>query len=135
MGNILYRAYAEEKKTTAKSFFMLAPPNAGSELADYLGGTLSKKIFGEAAPDLATREDSFVNRLSPYKGNATIFMGNKTVLPFASLLLKGRDDGMVSVDRAKLENCTFVLLDGVTHWSILQDRLVMKEILKKMTDE
>ncbi len=104
MGGILVRAYLQQyPDAPVERVVMLAPPNRGSEIIDYLGGSkLFAFIFGPAALQLSTAPDALVNTL-PAPGVPTgIIAGTKSLNPISSFIIPGKDDGKVSVQRTQL---------------------------------
>ena len=50
-------------------------------------------------------------------------------------MIKGKDDGMVPIETARLKNCRFKVIDGKTHTSILKSDEVVKEILEYFSND
>ena len=82
---------------------MLSSPNKGSEIVDKLKDLyLFKWINGPAGQQLGTDMESLPNILGPADYELGIITGDKTINPILSWLIPGKDDGKVSVERAKL---------------------------------
>lgn len=129
MGTGILRYYLKENplKNLGKVVF-ISPPSHGSQLADIPFVDKLPFILGKVVPQFSTKKDSFVNQLGEPDYNYLILIGNKTNNPFYSMLIPGKDDGMVPVDSAKMKSENFKIIDNTTHTSILKDMRTMKEI-------
>ena len=129
MGTGILRYYLKENplKNLGKVVF-ISPPSHGSHLADIPFVDKLPFILGKVVPQFSTKKDSFVNQLGEPDYNYLILIGNKTNNPFYSMLIPGKDDGMVPVDSAKMKSENFKIIDNTTHTSILKDMRTMKEI-------
>jgi hypothetical protein len=105
---------------------MLAPPNQGSELVDFLKETyLFKKILGPAGQQLSTAEDALPNRLGPADFELGIITGNISFNPLSLWVLKGPGDGKVAVKRAALPGMQEMLVVPCNHTFIMQSSKVI----------
>ena len=99
---------------------MLSPPNQGSEVIDKLG---SLPIFyllnGPAGRQLGTDKDSVPRQLGSFNFDAGIITGYKTINPLLSLLIPGKNDGKVSVERARIKGMKDFLVVPSTHSFIM----------------
>ena len=129
MGTGILRYYLKEHplKNLGKVVF-ISPPSHGSHLADIPFVDKLPFLLGKVVPQFSTKKDSFVNQLGEPDYNYLILIGNKTNNPFYSMLIPGKDDGMVPVDSAKMKSENFKIIDNATHTSILKDARTMKEI-------
>lgn len=104
LGGILVRHYLSA--TTPPNLgrvVMLAPPNQGSELSDFMGRwTLPRLWTGPALAQLGTGPDSAPNRLGPIAAECGVIAGNRSLNPLFSCLFDGPNDGKVSVARTRL---------------------------------
>jgi len=122
LGGILLRAQlAEQPPAALGRVVMLAPPNHGSELADWLRGsrTLSA-LLGPTAGELGTGEQSLPNRLPPASFEVGVIAGTGSWNPLGSRMIPGEDDGTVSVSSARLEGMRDFLTLPVSHTAILR---------------
>lgn len=104
---------------------MLAPPNQGSEVADFLGDfTLFKKIYGPAGEDLRTGNSNF----GPVDFPLGVIAGTKSIDPISSLLLPGPNDGKVTVESTKVAGMKDHIVLPVNHTFLMRDALVLKQI-------
>jgi triacylglycerol lipase len=91
---------------------MLAPPNNGSEIIDWLSrNTLVRPLLSPAARSLAT--DGVPPNLPPLPSEleAMVIMGTRSSIPFFRKLLSEKNDGIVSLERGKI--------DGLRNFSIV----------------
>ncbi|WP_061298364.1 esterase/lipase family protein [Leptospira borgpetersenii] len=106
---------------------MLAPPNRGSEVADFLSQfSLINYLLGPMLKELGTNKMSFVNSLGIPNFEYGVIMGNSTLDPISSMIIPGDDDGRVSVDKSKLANMKDFLLVDKTH-TFLMDATEVQE--------
>ena len=92
---------------------MLAPPNHGSEVSDYLKQyAWFESIVGPVGPALSTAADSIPNTLKPIPGVIGIITGDTSLDPWFSWMFVGPNDGKVSVNSARLdEMADFLVVD------------------------
>ena len=108
---------------------MLSPPNQGSEIVDALSTSfLCQWWLGPAFQQLSTASTSLPNTLPPPNFRLGIITGTKSINPFFSYLIPGKDDGKVSVDSARIQGATFKTVP-VTHATIMKIRAVVADIL------
>lgn len=106
----------------------LAPPNQGSEVADFWENNLLYKwIFGPAGQDLGAKEKKFSRILGPVDFELGIVAGNRTWDPISSLMIKGPDDGKVSVESTKVSGLTDHIVIPSTHTFIIYNRQAWKQ--------
>jgi triacylglycerol lipase len=123
LGGILIRSYlAHHSISLLGRVVMLAPPNAGSEVVDKLGWLfLFKWINGPAGNELGTDTNSTPNKLGPVNFPVGIVAGDHSINWINSLLIPGRDDGKVSVERTKLAGMTDHIVIHATHPFIMSN--------------
>jgi triacylglycerol lipase len=104
MGGIVLRAAVAGGWLPAASLrrvVMLAPPNAGSELADALSRTpLFRLTLGPAALELRTGAAGMVASLPPVPFELGVIAGTRGRNPLFARAFGGLHDGKVSVERA-----------------------------------
>lgn len=127
LGGILVRSYlARHSIPKLGRVVMLAPPNQGSEVVDKLGGwSLFQFINGVAGNELGTDKNSEPNKIGRVNFPVGIIAGDRSINWINSLLIPGRDDGKVSVERTKLEGMTGHVVVHTTHPLIMRNRLVI----------
>ena len=132
MGGLVVRAYLQDHELPAGSrVVMLAPPNQGSELADaaltHAPGLFS--LGGPAAGQLSTLSRTVQNGLKPVAAEIGIIAGSVSFNPLCSYLLPGKDDGRVSVMRARLPEMRDFIVVKTNHTLILWDKNVCGQVL------
>lgn len=105
MGGILARAIVARKLSdlTISRLVMLAPPNGGSEIIDWLKRyPRLLRHFGPAGAALAL--DGVVGGLGdlPAEIETAVIMGSRARIPFFQRLLKPVNDGIVSAEDGRL---------------------------------
>ena len=105
---------------------MLAPPNDGSEVADWLENNyLYKRFLGPAGQELGTGNESIPKRLGPVKFQVGIIAGNRSINPINSLVINKPNDGKVAVERTKVEGMLDFLVVSRPHPLIMNCKEVM----------
>ena len=129
MGTGILRYYLKENplENLGKVVF-ISPPSHGSHLADVPFVDKLPSMLGKVVPQFSTKKDSFVNQLGEPNYDYMILIGNKTNNPLYSMIIRGKDDGMVPLKTAKMESDNFKIINNTTHTSILKDNRTMKEI-------
>lgn len=131
MGGIVVRAYLKEYVgDSVGRVVMLAPPNHGSEIVDFLKNTfLFKKIFGPAGQQLSTDENSLPNSLGPARFQLGVIAGNVSWNPFSPWIFTSAGDGKVSVASAALLGMQDMLVVPCGHTFIMRRAMVRQQIL------
>lgn len=129
MGTGILRYYLKENplKNLGKVVF-ISPPSHGSHLADVPFVDKLPSMLGKVVPQFSTKKDSFVNQLGEPDYDYMILIGNKTNNLLYSMIIRGKDDGMVPLKTAKMKSDNFKIIENTTHTSILKDKRTMKEI-------
>lgn len=129
MGTGILRYYLKENplENLGKVVF-ISPPSHGSHLADVPFVDKLPSMLGKVVPQFSTKKDSFVNQLGEPDYDYMILIGNKTNNPLYSVIIRGKDDGMVPLKTAKMKSDNFKIIENTTHTSILKDKRTMKEI-------
>jgi triacylglycerol lipase len=133
LGALVIRAYLQDHRLPEGSrIVMLAPPNQGSELADWAYQTFPKlrRVAGPAANQLGTRDRPFASRLDPVSEPIGILIGEKSWNPFSSKILPGQDDGAVPLERAKLQEMQDFMVVPCNHSSIILNKNVRYQIVR-----
>lgn len=107
---------------------LLAPPNEGSEVADYWKDSLLfQKVFGPAGQQLVTDQEEFKHLLidSLEDFEAGIIAGNRTVDPFSSGMLPGPNDGKVTIESTHLAGVQEHIVVSATHMFFPKNRTVI----------
>ena len=129
MGTGILRYYLKENplENLGKVVF-ISPPSHGSHLADVPFVDKLPSMLGKVVPQFSTKKDSFVNQLGEPDYDYMILIGNKTNNQLYSMIIRGKDDGMVPLKTAKMKSDNFKIIENTTHTSILKDKRTMKEI-------
>jgi pimeloyl-ACP methyl ester carboxylesterase len=133
LGALVIRAYLQDHRLPAGSrIVMLAPPNQGSELADWAYQNFPKlrRVAGPAANQLGTRGRPFASRLHPVSEPIGILIGEKSWNPLSSRILPGPDDGAVPLERAKLREMQDFMVVPCNHSSIILNKNVRYQIVR-----
>jgi pimeloyl-ACP methyl ester carboxylesterase len=117
LGGILVRSYFKRHPLTRLGrVVMLGPPNQGSEVVDELGAWwLFRKLNGPAGGELGTGSDSTPNKLGPVNFELGVIAGDRSINWINSGMIKGRDDGKVSVERTKVAGMKEHVVVHATH--------------------
>ena len=126
LGGIMLRAHLEEAlPENLGRVVMIAPPNAGSELADQLGRLwLLPRLLGPIARQLGTDADSLPNRLGPPRFEFGVIAGTRAIHPLGWFWIPGVSDGTVALENTKLpEMRDFVSVTNSHSWILRDDRV------------
>lgn len=132
LGGLVSRAYINaHRPANLGRVVMLAPPNAGSELADFLFNLgLHSLILGPVGPHLRTgRADEHESELGPVDFDLGVIAGDLPLDPIiAPLLLPGPNDGKVAVEATKIDGMRDHIVLPVQHTFMVQDSRVIEQI-------
>jgi len=132
LGAILVRSYlARHSVPSLGRVVMLAPPNQGSEVTDKLGGWfLYRWINGPAGVELGTGTNSIPNKLGPVTYPAGVIAADLSINWINSLLIPGRDDGKVSVERTGLAGMRDHVVIHTAHPFIMRNREAIRQTIQ-----
>src|ERR1017187_404033 len=132
LGGILVRSYlARHSVPSLGRVVMLAPPNQGSEVVDKLGWLfLFKWINGPAGIELGTGKNSTPNKLDPATFPVGVIAGDRSINWINSLLIPGRDDGKVSIERTKLAGMSDHIVIHTAHPFLMRNRTVIRQTIQ-----
>lgn len=130
LGGIVLRQYLQDNDLPQGSrAVMLAPPNHGSELADFLKeNPIYKWIIGPSGQQVGTDETSIPNRLKPVNIDVGVITGDKDSLPVFASLFPVPNDGKVSVESAKLSEMKAFKIISCGHTFIMNRKDVMEDV-------
>jgi len=132
LGGILVRSYlARHSIPSLGRVVMLAPPNQGSEVTDKLGGWfLYKWINGPAGSELGTDTNSTPNKLGLANFPVGVIAGDRSINWINSLLIPGRDDGKVSIERTRLAGMNDHIVIHTAHPFIMRNREAIRQTIR-----
>lgn len=132
MGGLIARYYiATHRPENLGRVVMLAPPNTGSEFADTLSGhpflgPLYTKLFGPAGLQLKT-DYTHIDKTIDYP--LGVIAGDFSINPLALGVLPAPHDGIVTVERTKIEGMAEHIVMPVTHTFMMFNPKVMAQTL------
>jgi pimeloyl-ACP methyl ester carboxylesterase len=130
MGNLLIRAYLTKyRPENLGKVVMIAPPNKGSELADYFQNWwLYKKLYGPAGQQLITRQSEFQAILGDKLDYETgIIAGSRSQGIILSRLLPKPNDGKVTVENTRMNGMKDHIILSTNHIQISRHKGVIKQ--------
>ncbi len=130
MGGIILRQIQKEAPIdNIGRVVMLSPPSQGSEAVDKLRSCfIFEWIYGPAGAQLGIMDDGFLGGLGKIDFELGIIAGDRSFDLLLSFMIPGKDDGKVSVERAKARGMKDFRVVHATHSSIMKNRRVVKEI-------
>jgi pimeloyl-ACP methyl ester carboxylesterase len=129
MGGILVRYYTATRDVpNLGRVVMLSPPNGGSELIDaWRKIPVVRNGIGPSRGQLGTDPSSLPQRLGPVEFDVGIIAGDKSLNPIYSWLIPGKDDGKVSVERAKVSGMTDFIVVPHSHTFIMKSEAAIEQ--------
>ncbi len=111
---------------------MLSPPNQGSEVVDALSGIyLFKAINGPAGEQLGTKDGNLVPALEDVDFELGIITGDRSINWIQSIfMIPGKDDGKVSIERAKVDGMKAFKVVHATHPNIMKRSSVIHDVIE-----
>ncbi len=130
MGNIVVRKMLAEPFSNLGRMVMITPPNRGSELSErFKDLELYKWIFGPAGQQLSSDNSAFFDSLPVPPCQFGIIAGGKGNDRGFNPLLKGDNDGTISVDTTRMESASdFIIIDSL-HTMILFSRETLEQVV------
>ena len=129
MGGILVRQYLSQTEIPGlERVVMLAPPNQGSQFADYVGASPLKKVYEpEVLPQLGTGERSVPRRLGPAEFELGVIAGTRNLRKLLPGTPKEPSDGVVTIEETKASGMTDFLDIPATHTSIVWNKEAQRQ--------
>lgn len=129
MGGLLVRAIlAKHRPPMMGRVVQLAPPNHGSEVADTVKRWwLYRKLYGPAGQQLGTDTAAIAHLFGAVNYDLGIIAGNLCLDPFSALLLKGQNDGKVTIERTKLSGMKAHIVVRASHTFFPHSREVQRQ--------
>jgi triacylglycerol esterase/lipase EstA (alpha/beta hydrolase family) len=131
LGGILVRCYCKQHELNRLGrVVMLGPPNGGSEVTDKIGHwKLYRKLNGAAGDELGTGSDSTVNQLGRVDFECGIIAGDRSINQINSRMIKGKDDGKVSVENTKVEGMKDHVTIHATHPYLMKNKRAIEQTI------
>ena len=129
-GIVVRKGIKENRPEKLGRVVMLSPPNQGSAAVDFLRNwRIYQWLNGPAGQQLSTAPDSVPNQLGPVDYPVGIIAGDRYAFfdGWLSRILPGKDDGKVSVQRAKLDGMSDFLVVHESHPFIMNSVYVQDE--------
>jgi triacylglycerol lipase len=132
LGGILVRAYVKTyPPVNLGRFVMLSPPNRGSELIDiFREHWWFRNFFGPIRRQLGTDSNSVPNTLGAVNFELGVITGNRSINLIGSALIRGPNDGTVSVERAQVEGMCDFLVVPYGHTFIMMRKAVAAQTVQ-----
>ena len=129
LGGILVRYYLIRHELPGLGrVVMLSPPNQGTEVVDKLKNVPGIRWFnGPAFEQLGTDDAGIAAQLPPVDYEVGVIAGDRTLNFINSMLIPGKDDGKVSVERAQVAGMVDFLITHHTHPLIMKAKDVTKQ--------
>ena len=136
MGGILVRQYLSQKSIAGlERVVMLAPPNQGSQFADYLGHSPLGKVYEpDALAQLGTGEESVPRRLDAPDFELGVIAGTRNLRKLIPGAPSEPSDGVVTVDETKASGMKDFLLAPATHTTIVWNAEVQRQTAHFLRD-
>ncbi len=130
LGGLVLRAlYAGHAMPRSGRAVMLAPPNRGSEIADWVRSLgWADGLLGPLAAQLGTREADLPRRLPNPGIPFGVIAGDRWINPVGPWLLPGPHDGTVSVEATRLDGMSDHLVLPYTHTFIMNASEVASQV-------
>ncbi len=107
---------------------MLAPPNHGSEVADFLKNNWFFKFFYGPAGIQLTTENAKKYPPLPNHCETGIIAGNKALDLISYFILPGKNDGKVTIENTKLANMKDHIVIEANHTFIMDNKNVIVQV-------
>ena len=129
LGALLVRAFLQQTHPrNLGRVVMIGPPNHGSEIVDFIGGTwLFNAVFGSVGAGLGTSSESLPARLGPPNFEFGVIAGNQPINPLGWWLIPGENDGEVSLESTRLEGMSDFVVVRENHTFMMDAPEVAKE--------
>ncbi|MGP0630371.1 esterase/lipase family protein [Nitrospina sp. 32_T5] len=109
---------------------LLAPPNRGSEVADFWKNNfLYEWLYGPAGQELGTQKNAYRDRFGEVDFEVGVIAGDRSIDPLSSAIIPGPDDGKVAIPRTRLPGMKDHIVVHATHTFIMKNEEVMKQTL------
>ena len=136
MGGIVLRCLAKRyPELITGKVVMLAPPNQGSEIIDWLEDSpLGRLSLGPGGMSLSTSR--VPREVPPFdrEHDVSVIMGSKNIVPVFDCLLEGENDGVVTVEGGRVRGVKRLEVVDADHTFIMGEEVVLKRIAELLED-
>lgn len=131
MGGLMVRALLHKYQyRNLGRVIQLAPPNQGSEVADFIKNFWPyKKIYGPAGQQLITNQSLIKHLFGDVTYELGIIAGNAAIDPICRMIIPGENDGKVAVERTKLTGMKDHIIVKASHTFFPSNKIVQKQTL------
>ena len=130
LGGLVIRRYlADAALESLGRIVLLAPPNQGSEVADWFAEQQLGHLLGPAGSALGTGETGIPASLPAPEYDVGIIAGNRSLNPIGSALIPGPDDGMVGVDNTRIEDVPLIVVPQ-SHTFLMNSRFTAEAVIQ-----
>jgi pimeloyl-ACP methyl ester carboxylesterase len=107
---------------------MLAPPNLGSEAADFWKDNwIYQKIYGPAGQQLVTDQKGLEKILGQVDYELGVIAGDSSIDPLHSYIIPGPDDGKVAIARTMIGGMKDHIIIHASHTFIINNKNAFKQ--------
>lgn len=136
LGTQLIRQYLQDNpKLNIGRVVMIAPPNRGSEVVDFMQNNILCKdffrwFFGPAAAQLGARKSSYVNTQleKEVKYDLGVIAGDCCINPLAPFIISGTSDGRVSLSATRIKGMRDHVVIHSPHCFIASNDETIKQV-------
>lgn len=131
LGGLVIRGYlADSRPPGLGRVIMLAPPNQGSLFVEWLGDVPGgPEALGVVGSTLGTDSTDLPATLPPPDYEMGIIAGTRSVHPIGPIVIPGPDDGIVSVEQARVEGVPMLVLPR-SHYLIMNSRHTAEAVIR-----
>ncbi len=129
LGALVIRQYLADSPLDALGrVVLLAPPNRGSEVADWLRELPFGHLLGPAGKALGTSDRDIPANLPLPEYEVGIIAGNRSLNPIGSALIPGPDDGMVGIGHTRIEGVPIIVVPA-SHTFLMNSRFSAEAVI------
>ena len=131
LGGLVIRGYlADTPPKQLGRVVLLAPPNRGSLLVDWLEEIpAATDVLGPVGSALGTDSTDIPATLPPPDYEMGIIAGTRSIHPIGHLAIPGPDDGIVSVEQTRVEGVPVIVLPR-SHAFIMSSRYTAEAVIE-----
>ncbi|MBS0290317.1 MAG: hypothetical protein JSS07_09845 [Proteobacteria bacterium] len=125
---ILRELLAKYPITNIGNVVLLAPPNQGSEVADFLKDNLLYKHFYGPAGNELTTDFALKNPFPKIQHTFGVIAGNVCLDPISYFILPKDNDGKVTIESTKLEGMSDHIVLPCSHTFIMSNKAAINQV-------